>query len=142
MLGRSLRLRRLGVLVLAAMMSLSGAIPQAVAREMPVSPPGVTGNSAPVEAPDAAIDEPAYELTFPDAPAAEPAPGVEITALRTATSRTFETSDGEMVTELFSEPVFYQPAANGAFQPIELGYDRDARRRSLHARRDDNHDPR
>lgn len=28
-----------------------------------------------------------------------------------------------MVTEFFSEPVFYQPTAGGAFQPIEIGFD-------------------
>ena len=36
-------------------------------------------------------------------------PGVELTGLRTADTRTFATADGTYVTQFFTEPVFYQP---------------------------------
>ncbi len=42
---------------------------------------------------------------------------------RTESTRTFDEGNGRLVTEIFSEPIFYQPeSADGAFVPIEPGF--------------------
>jgi cell wall-associated NlpC family hydrolase len=52
-------------------------------------------------------------------------PGVERTDMRTANSRTFEDTDGQMTTELFTHPVFYQPVDSADWHPIDLRFTAD-----------------
>lgn len=47
---------------------------------------------------------------------------VERTDMRTANSRTFETSAGQFTTEIFSRPIFYLPEGTTEWQPIDLTF--------------------
>jgi hypothetical protein len=87
----------------------------------------------PLELP--AVDEPAEEpAELVPASAWSPAfdgaaaqagrpPGVERPDMRTAASRTFLQRDGSFVTELFSEPIHYQPGPDQPWLPIDLRFD-------------------
>ena len=76
------------------------------------------------EAPAALVPPVAW---LPEAPAPEIAAGPEIAGhervdLRTASSRTFEDSDGKLTTEIFARPINYLPADSTEWQPIDLSF--------------------
>ncbi len=76
------------------------------------------------EAPAALVPATAWMPAAPDdATAAGPAiAGTERTDMRTANSRTFQTKDGRLTTEVFSRPIFYLPEGSTEWQPIDLRF--------------------
>lgn len=86
---------------------------------------GALGPALPVSA------APAPYLPISDAPEAQTeeqpadpdtAEPDELVDLRTETSRTFDNHDGTVTTQLFTEPIHYQPADSGTWQPVEVGF--------------------
>jgi RHS repeat-associated protein len=52
-------------------------------------------------------------------PASDVPPGIEVMEMRTATSQTFEQTDGTFISQLYNDPVFYQPDGLNIWQPID-----------------------
>jgi RHS repeat-associated protein len=55
-----------------------------------------------------------------------PAGATEVVSKRTDTSRTYQDASGKTVTELYTNPVYYQPEGKTSLEPIRLGYLRSA----------------
>jgi hypothetical protein len=49
-------------------------------------------------------------------------PATELVDRRTATSRSFRNTDGTVSTEIFSQPIHYQPVGSTAWEPIDLTF--------------------
>ena len=64
----------------------------------------------------------------PDQPVVVPEPGKdrELIDRRTATTRSWDVGNGQVTSELFPSPIFYQPSGEGDYVPIELDFDATA----------------
>jgi hypothetical protein len=51
-----------------------------------------------------------------------PAAPTELADLRSETSRTFDNHDGTLTSELFTQPIHYQPAGSDEWQPVDVGF--------------------
>jgi len=90
----------------------------------PFKPVVLPSGSDVAEAPAALVPAAAWSPETPaeDVAAGPVAAGEERVDLRTAYTRTYQDGTGQLTTELFSRPIYYQPADSADWLPIDLRF--------------------
>ncbi len=97
--------------------------PTATTVPSPSPSPTPEPQPSPTLAPSPIPAEPVEPAPLPTGEPVGPLdPETELVDRRTETSRTFDLGDGRLVTELFSEAVFYRPEPDAPYQPIDVRF--------------------
>jgi hypothetical protein len=105
--------------LVAAMLVQAGVTtPAFVLADGPSPAPSVAPSPTPSEQPAPTVEPSPSPAGQGDQ--SDTTPGVERVDMRTANSQTFEQPDGSFITDFYSDNVFYQPAGQTEWQPIDV----------------------